>query len=92
MLTRQTKLSQLVFVVIFLLLPAWRWGAALALVQLGDDGLDDVLHLLLLGLEVLGLGLLREDFSLKNENRKIFSEKARKIFERDNLPGYLRAT
>ena len=58
MLTRQTKLSQLVFVVIFLLLPAWRWGAALALVQLGDDGLDDVLHLLLLGLELLSVGLL----------------------------------
>ena len=58
MLTIQTKLSQLVFVVIFLLLPAWRWGAALALVQLGDDGLDDVLHLLLLGLELLSVGLL----------------------------------
>merc|ERR1712119_263779 len=40
-----------------LVLPAWRRGAALSLVEFSDDGLDDVLHLLLLSLEVLSLGL-----------------------------------
>ena len=32
-------------------------SASLSLVQLGDNGLDNVLHLLLLGLEVLGGGV-----------------------------------
>ena len=82
MLTIQTKLSQLVFVVIFLLLPAWRWGAALALVQLGDDGLDDVLHLLLLGLELVSVGLLQ-----RRENQYNCRER-----RATNLPGYPRAT
>ena len=83
MLTIQTKLSQLVFVVIFLLLPAWRWGAALALVQLGDDGLDDVLHLLLLGLELLSVGLLHITQSQSADGQKT------RMF---NLPGCPRAT
>ena len=61
-LTIKTKLSQLVFVVVLLLLATGR-SSSLALVELGDDGLDDVLHLLLLGLEVLGLSLLRKYFS-----------------------------
>ena len=81
MLTRQTKLSQLVFVVIFLLLAAGR-SATLALVQLGDDGLDDVLHLLLLGLELVSVSLLR--------TIRISTAVVRDALT--NLPGYPRAT
>ena len=50
--------SQLILVIIFLLLIAAGGSASLSLVQLGDDGLDNVLHLLLLGLQVLGRGVL----------------------------------
>ena len=57
-LTIKTKLSQLVFVVVLLLLATGR-SSALTLVELGDDGLDDVLHLLLLGLELVSIGLLQ---------------------------------
>ena len=91
MLTRQTKLSQLVFVVIFLLLPAWRWGAALALVQLGDDGLDDVLHLLLLGLELLSVGLLHitHSQSAVHLEAQDFDGQKTRMF---NFPGCPRAT
>ena len=51
--------SQLILVIIFLLLSAGG-SASLALVQLGDNGLNNVLHLLLLGLQVLGGGILEE--------------------------------
>ena len=35
----------------------WRWSSALSLVKLGNDGLHDVLHLLLLGLELVHISL-----------------------------------
>ena len=60
---KSLKVSQLIFVVVLLFISTRRWSSSLALVKLGDDGLDDVLHLLLLGLEVLGLSLLRKYFS-----------------------------
>ena len=60
---KSLKVSQLIFVVVLLFISTWRWSSSLALVKLGNDGLDDVLHLLLLGLEVLGLSLLRKYFS-----------------------------
>ena len=60
---KSLKVSQLIFVVVLLFISTWRWSSSLALVKLGDDWLDDVLHLLLLGLEVLGLSLLRKYFS-----------------------------
>ena len=50
--------SQLILVIIFLLLLSAGGSASLSLVQLGNDGLDNVLHLLLLGLQVLGGGVL----------------------------------
>ena len=80
-LTIKTKLSQLVFVVVFLLLATGR-SSALALVELGDDGLDDVLHLLLLGLELVSVGLLQ-----RRENQYNCRER-----RATNLPGYPRAT
>ena len=52
--------SQLILVIILLFLSAGG-SASLSLVQLGDNGLDNVLHLLLLGLQVLGGGILREE-------------------------------
>ena len=51
--------SQLILVTVFLLLLAGR-STALALVQLGNDGLHNVLHLLLLGLKILSRSVLRE--------------------------------
>ena len=80
-LTIKTKLSQLVFVVVLLLLATGR-SSALSLVELGDDGLDDVLHLLLLGLELVSVGLLQ-----RRENQYNCRER-----RATNLPGYPRAT
>ena len=80
-LTIKTKLSQLVFVVVLLLLATGR-SSSLALVELGDDGLDDVLHLLLLGLELVSIGLLQ-----RRENQYNCRER-----RATNLPGYPRAT
>ena len=60
---KSLKVSQLIFVVVLLFISTRGWSSSLALVKLGDDRLDDVLHLLLLGLEVLGLSLLRKYFS-----------------------------
>ena len=80
-LTIKTKLSQLVFVVVLLLLATGR-SSSLALVELGDDGLDDVLHLLLLGLELVSVGLLQ-----RRENQHNCRER-----RATNLPGYPRAT
>ena len=63
---KSLKVSQLIFVVVLLFISTRGWSSSLALVKLGDDWPsigDDVLHLLLLGLEVLGLSLLRKYFS-----------------------------
>ena len=51
--------SQLVLVVVFLLLSfSTRWSSALTLIQLGDDWLHNVLHLLLLSLQILSGSIL----------------------------------
>ena len=52
--------SQLILVIVLLLLLSAGRSAALALVQLGNDGLHNVLHLLLLGLQILSRSVLRE--------------------------------
>ena len=39
----KSEVSQLIFVIILLLLAPWGWSSSLSLVQLGDDGLDDVI-------------------------------------------------
>merc|ERR1719367_1169060 len=63
--------SQLVLVIVFLLLSfsTW-WSSSLTLVQLGDDWLHNVLHLLLLSFQILSfrISILLQPFDLLIDN------------------------